>query len=206
MKTTIKLLVVLALAFATFSQHTTASAGDIFKFKGQGAQAYFSSTDGCVTTDVFVFANDGKFQSPPGPGSPSSGTFLAISQYDWCNDELLLAADGFADLAAGDFEVSRQLSSATLNATVTMYNYLTDSTFDVFVDLTWTGSGPLFRQMSNSHFQFPGCKINERFRGTFRSAVASGSVSDGWTNFAPEPSVWAEMFSTQSGSVFVGCN
>src|SRR3990172_287632 len=118
MKTTIKLLAVLALALATLSQHSSASAGGNFKFRGDTADAYFSRLDECVYTDVYVFANDGINQSPPGPGGASSWTELWISQWDWCNETQLLAASGGASLAGPDFQGSGKLGSANLNATV----------------------------------------------------------------------------------------
>jgi len=206
MKTIIKLLAVLALALATFSQHTTASAGSIFHFKGKSADAFFSSSDGCVFTDVFVFASEEIFQNPPGPSSASSGANLFISQFDACTGEQLLAADGFASLADPDFQVARKLTSATLNATVNVFDFVSGTSFDVFVDVTWTGTGPLGRQNGNFHFHSPGCNFNSHFNSTFRSAEASGSVSDGATNFTPDPSLGASIFSARSGDVVVGCN
>ena len=208
MKTMIKLLAVLALALGTFSQHTTASAGSIFHFKGRGAEAFFSTVDpsGCIFTNVFVFASEETFQNPPGPRSASSGTFLFISQFDACVGMQLLAADGFASLADPDFQVARKLNSATLSATVNVFDFVTSTSFDVDVNLAWTGAGPLLREHGNFHFQAPGCKFNSHFNRTFRGAEASGSVSDGATNFTPDPSLGASIFSAKNGDVVVGCN
>ena len=77
---------------------------------------------------------------PPGRGSTSSGVFLAISQYDFCTATQLLSADGFTDLADDDFQVFGNLMSATLNATVTVFDYVSMTSFDVYVDLVWTGA------------------------------------------------------------------
>jgi hypothetical protein len=173
-----------------------------------GAEAYFTSVDpsGCIVTDVGVFVRDENFQNPPGSGSPSSWVFLSISQYDYCRNTQLLYADGFTSLAEADFQTTRRLDWATLNTTVTVYNYTSDEFFDVYVDLTWTGSGPLSRQNSHFHSHSPGCNINSHFSGTFRFAEASGTVSDGTTNFAAEGSDFAQIFSAKSGDVYVGCN
>jgi len=205
MRTTIKLLAVLALVLATFSQHSSASAGGNFKFRGDTADAFFSSFDGCIATDVGVFASDGISQSTPGPGGASSGTNLFISQYDFCTDIQLLAAEGFASLAGPDFQVSKRLDSATLNATVNVFDFVSNTSFDVSVNLTWTGTGLLIRQSGNSHFDSPGCKIHSRFRGTFRSAEVSGSVSDGVTNYTPGTG-GGSISSVKSGDLFIGCN
>lgn len=205
MKTTIKLLAVLALALAAFGQHSTASAGGNFKFRGDTADAFFSTFDGCVFTDVFVFASDGINQSPPGPGGASSGANLFISQYDVCTDTQLLAAEGFASLAPSDFQVGGKLSSASLSANVGMFDYVSSTPFDVSVNLTWTGNGPTVRQSSSSHFSSPGCKVHSRFRGTFRGAEVSGTVSDGVTNYTPDPT-GGSIASVKAGDLFIGCN
>lgn len=201
-------VLVATLFIATFFLPVSASAADIYKSKGTGAEALFSSVDpsGCIVTDVNVFARDETFQNPPGPGTPSSWAYLYIFQYDFCNDVQLFYGEGFTYLAEADFKVSRRLDSATLTATVSVYNYNTDSYSDVYVDLIWTGSGGLTRQ--NSHFKYhaPGCNINSRFKGSFRSAEASGSITDGSTNFAPEPSWYANLFSVSSGDVYASCN
>jgi hypothetical protein len=206
MKTTMKLLVVLALAMATFMQHSTASAADIIKFRGDGAQAFFSSTDGCIVTDVSVSATDGIFQNPPGKGSPVFDVFLFISQYDFCTDTQLLRASGYTQLADAEFQVSPQLDSATLNTTVNVFDFESNTSFDVFVNLAWTGISPLSRDSSKFHFKSPGCNYHLRIRGDFRFAEASGSVSDGTTNFTPDPSVDARIYSSKSGEVVIGCN
>ena len=207
MKTMIKLLAVLALAAATFGQYTTASAGDIFHFKGRAADAFFSSSpDGCFFTDVFVFASEEIFQNPPGPAGTFSGTFLFISQYNVCEGTQLLAAEGFAQLGDPDFQITRKLTSATLSATVNVFDSVSGASFDVGVNLAWTGAGPLSRQNGNSHFHSPGCSSNSHFNSTFRPAGASGSVSDGATNFTPDTSLGASIFSARSGDVVVGCN
>lgn len=208
MKTTIKLLSVLALALATFMQHSTASAADSFKFRGKGVEAYFSSTDpsGCIVTQVYIFANEGIFQSPPGGGSSTTGISLNISQYDYCTGTQLFSPGPTSPFTVPDLQVDRKLNSATLNATVEVYNFVSDTWVDFFVNLTWTGIGPLSRESSHFHFHSPGCNINSRFKGTSRFAEASGSVSDGTTNFTPAPTIDARIFSAKSGDLSVGCN
>lgn len=205
-----KLLValVLSLYVAVFIMPVPASAGGIFKFRGEGASAIFSSVDasGCVWTDVYVNPNEGFSQSPPGPGSPSSGVYMFISRYDSCAGYQLIAAEGFAPLADADFQVFGRLNSASLNAWVDVYDYVSNTSFGVSIDLVWTGTGSINRQSSHSHYDSPGCKFNSRFIGSFRPAVATGSVSDGITNFTPDPSWGYDIYSSKNGEVYIGCN
>ena len=207
MKTTVKLLVVLALALATFSQHSSASAGDNFKFSGRNADAFFFSTDGvCTDTFVGVFANQGKFQSPPGPGTSTGFADIFIDQFDFCNGISLMSASGGIPLDNGAFQIVRDLTSATLNATIRVFDFINGNEFDVSVDLVWAGIGALSRGTFHSHNKSPGCAINERFNGSSRFAQATGSVSDGVTNFTPDSSVDGHLNSTKSGTLFIGCN
>lgn len=207
MKTTFRLLIGLMFALATFMQNSSVSATEIFKFRGDSVNAFFTNTDGCIETSVFVAATEGVSQNPPRPGSPVSQVALFISQFDFCTGTLLVSAESFSSVPEADFQVSKKLEQATLNTTVTVTNFASDppASFDVFIDLTWTGTGILSRQSNKSHFKNPGCIIHNRFHGTSRTAEASGSVSDGTMNYTPQPSVEAFIVSAKSGTVIIGC-
>ena len=64
MKTMFKLFAVIALVAATLSHSSNVSAGGggggTYKFKGLGANVFYSSVDelGCIFTQTFVFANE----------------------------------------------------------------------------------------------------------------------------------------------------
>ena len=199
---------VLALSLAAFLMPGPASAGDIFRFRGEGASAIFSSSDesGCIWTDVYVNPNEGVFQSPPGKGSASSSVYMYITQYDYCTSTPLIAAEGWAPLAASDFQVFGNLSSATLTATVSLFDYVSGTWFDVYVDLTWNGTYSVIRQSSSTHYNSPGCKFKQRFTGSFRPAEATGTVSDGVINYTPNPSWGYDIYNARSGEIFIGCN
>ena len=208
MKTTCRLLISVMFALATFMQHSSVSANEIFKFRGESVNAFFTNTDGCIETSVFVAATKGDSQSPPGPGSPVSQVVIFISQFDLCTSERLVSAEGVSTVPEADFQVANKLEQATLNTTVTVTDFASNppATFDVFIDLTWTGIGPLSRQNNNSHFITPpDCVIHNRFQGTLRTAEASGSVSDGTMNYTPQPSAEAFIFSANRGTVIIGC-
>jgi hypothetical protein len=206
MKTTIRLLVVLALALATFSQYSSASAGDNFKFSGNFADAGFSTADGCVVTNVGVFANKGKFQSPPGPGSSGAFADMYIDQYDSCTGAQYILAFGGTPLSNDAFQIDRGLNSAVLNATILVFDNVSGTEISVSVNLEWVGIGALNKGTFHSHSKSPGCVINERFSGSSRFAEATGSVSDGVTNFTLNPSGDGHLNSTKSGTLFIGCN
>lgn len=206
MKSTIKLLTILALAFATFGQHSTASALEMFKFRGLGANASFSTVDGCIQTNVDVFTAEAFIQVFPGNVDPFSSVNIFISQYDLCEDIQLLAAEGVADLAEPDLQISKKLNRATLNTTINVLDSLTSNTFDVSVDLAWTGIGPVTRERLNFHFQDQTCITHTRSKATLRAAEVTGNVSDGTTNFTPELSLGANLISSNGSEMVINCN
>ena len=209
MKTTIKLLTVIALALAIVGQHTTASAGGggAFNFRGPSVLAAFSSTDpaGCIVTDVSVIASDAVVRNEPGPGSALSFASVTISQYDNCADSQLLFAYGSAPLTEGDIAIAGNLNSAKLNVTVNVFDEPSETTFDVDINLAWIGTSALTHQHSNSHFRSPGCIMNSRSNDASRMAEVSGNISDAITNFTPAPSVEASIVSVKNGTVVMGC-
>ncbi|HLF87442.1 MAG TPA: hypothetical protein VI451_00720 [Anaerolineales bacterium] len=209
MKSPFKLLVVLALMLAVFSQHTAASAGDISKFSGRSAQAFFfTQQDECVGTFVGLFANEGKFQNPP--GSPGQGRFADafIDRFNFCTGESVFFAFGSKALDASEFSIDRGLNSASLTTSMEMFAFTPggEFTFIADIDMNWTGIGQLVRESFSFKSQTPKCKFMTSSRGSFRSAEASGVISDGSENFTPGSTQDAFLTQTRSGTWVVGCN
>jgi hypothetical protein len=208
MKTTIKLLTVLALVLVTFGLHSTASAdgAQVFHGKGPSAFAQFSSSSGCIQNAVFVFAADRQVRTASGP--PTSETFATVTilQYNSCEFEELFRASGTTfPLSEEEFQISPQLDTATLNTTITLFDTVSGTTFDVDVDLTWVGTGPITHVHDNNHIRDLGCIINTRLQGKSRPAEASGTISDGVTNFTPQPTSFASLMSLMFGRVSIHC-
>ena len=157
-----------------------------FQIKDRAANASFSSVDpsGCVETFVFVFGSNETTKA--GPGKPSTGPLAVVqlSQYDFCNNTLG-EYFGFAEDAA--FEVSRKLDQAHLKATVPGFLDETGVEAPAVVDLTWTGAGELFSETDRSRVKFPGSMLTQWFKGTFRPAQVSGTVTVGKQNLASDP-------------------
>ena len=77
--------------------------------------------------------------------------------------------------------------------------------FDVTVNVDWTGTGDIVRDHSNTNDTYPGCHIINRWKGSGRDANASGVVSDGVTDFTPDPSQGAEVGYVIDGFEIMGC-
>jgi hypothetical protein len=196
-------LPIVALALMVLSLPATVLAGDSVNFRGPTADASFSSSSGCAITDVFVFANTGRLHDPPGSGTPSSVAGVNIFQFDSCSGTQLMAAFGEASLAAEDFQVAKGLNSATLNATIQVFDFISANTFNVDLAIDWTATGDSVNVKDHFHFRAPGHVENFRFSGTFRPAQAAGTVSDRVTDFTPAPTSFAEIGSVKEGSVII---
>jgi hypothetical protein len=213
MNVAIKSLVVLTFsavsALAPYSMASAAASPLVAStgLRGPLVNAVFDGTDpsGCVETDVFVSANTGTEQDHPGSAAYGVAS-VSIYQYDACTDTTLLQAVGLNDaLRPGEFQVSKQLDRASLNSTINVMDIDTGNSFDVDVNVAWTGTSDITRNHSNTNDIYPGCHIIDRWKGSGRDAVASGVVTDGIMNFAPGPSQWAEIGYVIDGFEIIGC-
>jgi hypothetical protein len=94
-----------------------------------------------------------------------------------------------------------------LNTTVNVFDEVSGSNFDVYIDLVWTATGPLNREKFTSHVKTPGCIVNSHYQGKSRPAEAVGTVSDTFVNFTPSVSIKGTSLSlVKSGTVMIGCN
>lgn len=154
------------------------------QIKDRAANASFSRVDqsGCVETFVFVF---GSKETVKDGGKPSTGpvAVVQLSQFDFCNNTL---GEYFGIVEDAAFEVGTKLDQAHLKATVPGFVDETGVEAPAVVDLTWTGAGDLFSQNDRSRVKFPGSMLTQWFKGTFRPAQISGTVTIGKTNLATD--------------------
>jgi hypothetical protein len=157
-----------------------------FQIRDRAANASFSSVDpsGCVETFVFVFGSNETVKE--GPGKPGTGPLAVVqlSQFDFCHNTL---GEFFGIAEDAAFEVSRKLDQAHLKATIPGFLDETGVEAPAVVDLTWTAAGELFSQTDRSRVKFPGSMLTQWFKGTFRPAQISGTVTIGKQNLATEP-------------------
>jgi hypothetical protein len=156
-----------------------------FQIKDRAANASFSSLDrsGCVETFVFVFGSN---ETVKQGGKPATGPLAVVqlSQYDFCNNTI---GEYFGIAEDAAFEVSRKLDQAHLKATVPGFLDETGAEAPAVVDLTWTGAGDLFSETDRTRLKFPGSMLTQWFKGTFRPAQVSGTVTVGKQNLAADP-------------------
>jgi hypothetical protein len=181
----------------------------VANLRGPLVNATFSVTDpsGCVETDTFVSANLPSYQQLPGSPVTTGVASVSIFEYDACTDTTILDAVGLTEaLPAGALQVSKQLDRASLTMRLPMTDIDTNATFDVDVNVTWVGTSDIHRDDVNSNDLYGGgCHVLNRWKGSGRTADASGSVSDGLTNYAPAVTHDGEIGFVIDGFEVIGC-
>ena len=156
------------------------------QIKDRAANATFRTVDpsGCVETTVFVFGSNETVKQ--GPGKPGTGplAIVQLSQFDFCNNTI---GEFFGIAEDPAFEVSRKLDQAHLKATVPGFLDETGVEVPAVVDLTWAGTGELVSETDRSRLMLPGSMLTQWFKGSFRPAVVSGTVTLGKQNLAADP-------------------
>jgi len=198
---TIALGLILAISFLPLSAF--ADQPDTFSYRGEGvsALATFSSVDEAgIQTNVVVSAFDNTRHVAPGSVETSSAMELHIIQFDstcppWisgCPGYIMIARTIYPPLADKDFQAPAVAigSWARLNTTVNVFDQISNSSFDVFIDMTWTCLGDVTHNNFAHHFVLPGTRIDIASpHNAYCDAQGSGSISDGQSNFTPNSSL-----------------
>lgn len=211
------LIAVLAVTFVALNARTAfgsgtggggciSTTGPRCNFTGNQAFTDFSSasTDGCTYTDANVQVFDNLTR--PG-GVTTSQVMVFINVYDNCTGQQLVSAANFdpntgAPVFNGTLSFGSKLSSATVNGTAPMYDYVSNTTFTSTVNLTFQGYGPTSQFTDNSTFRSPGFMSKSNFKGTSRSAEASGTLTDASNNnLAAAPSLYASINNNSGGTL-----
>jgi len=194
----------------------SASAAAPITFTGSDAtaSASFAADIGGVQTSTSVYASDHSFSDLSGTFE-GSDVFVDIFQFDPGNprnprDDKFHYFSGYAELTPNQFQILGNLDSATLSAVVNVCEFEgkapppEPNCFDLTVDISWAGPGVVQTFSGKSNSRFDGCKVHSTFSNSFRSAVAEGSVSDGGTNFTPNPSDFADLSTFSSKDTYSG--
>jgi hypothetical protein len=121
-------------------------------------------------------------------------------QVDFCTGTVHYAS-GYTSTPT--FQVSNNLDSASLSATISVVDYPSGNTFNVSVSVSWTATSPLTHEIESREFHTNNYIENFHASGALRYASASGTISDGTTNFAADPSYFAQIGDFESGDVTI---
>jgi hypothetical protein len=194
----------MSIAVAALAAPAGAAGADThhYGFKGRTAEARFLTVEGCVATEAFVHAVDGRVKHDAGRPEAESSVFVGLASFDVCTGSPLGFSLGYQEDLGDALQIDR-LDGATLDATVTMTRMLTGDTFAMTVQLQWTGFGDTLKAREHIMLDYPGFRVNARESGTSRPASVSGVVSDGTTNHAATPWASGLLSSINDGAIFV---
>ena len=156
----------------------------------------------CDTTQVLVNGVIGRVRIN-GTRSVSPLASVFISRYDNCtNTFVILVASSPAPLS-GTMQINAGLTSARMTGTFPVTDVITGTAYTVSVDVAWTASGTATRTESQFTTQSPGLVVHGQTESVQQPAVASGTVSDGTTNYTQQPASFAAMDSSKNGSLAI---
>jgi hypothetical protein len=174
------------------------------KIVGYSTSASWEYVDGDVGTFVNVIVTDNDVS---GTGGRSEDAFvsLAISRYQISTGNVLLTGVAYVDGPSNfDFSIDKQLGTATLRVRDAIFQDDNSFTFfNVDMDLTWTATGEAYVSKSNDSYKEPGFRFRSHFEGTFRDAVASGSIVGKNTQFTPVVSTSGQLQFNRFGNMEV---
>jgi hypothetical protein len=198
------------LGVAPTSAAADPGSTNVFRFKGQSAQATLTDCPagapaGFECRAVVVFASE---QRGGQAGEQSGGAALNVSLYDITILDaapfFLAELIGSGSTADATVRINGSLSNATATADVALCSFAPcapGAPESISVTVDWTGFGPTQTFKSRDTFSDPFCFINTRFSGSVRSATATGTV-DGVPFVAPNlPGFGATLRSDSSGTV-----
>jgi hypothetical protein len=186
MRTRLLTAIGLALALMAYALPAYAAAeAEHLRFTGLTVQANFTSTEGCTETIVWVHASDGTVIFEPGGPEAASGGDVSLFQRDVCTDTELRRAYGRTQLTPDQFLIDEEFTTASLAARIDVFDAVSGADIPLDVNITWTGHGDTYNQDEKSHEETPGLKVHFYLDGIFRNGIASGTISDGTTNYSP---------------------
>lgn len=207
MKTTVKMLVVLTLALATFVQHSTASAGiENQQFVGEYSVTYFEipGPSACTTIYGYIFGNMDVSKQSGDSAQAVSKVEATYLLYDNCSGTYLVSANGSAQFPGGSgVHIHPSLTRAQINASFFITDYETSALIPVSINVVWTGVGETFSQKIMTHTIGPDYVLNGRYIGSSRSAIPSGTITFGTTTYDLAQASYVDSYFGVANSGFI---
>jgi hypothetical protein len=182
------LLSLVAFTFTMSGPKAYAASGQTIVIEGRGLHVEsgfdYISPDGRIETTVYVDAFQNRVHN-----QTVSTADVFIGQVDTRTGATVLDASGGTDTPT--FQIDKNLLSASLSATVPLTDNQTGQPlFNVSVNMIWTSTSAIQYQNNTFHYRTEGFTITSHSNAAIRDAIASGTVSDGTTNYTPSGTLW----------------
>jgi hypothetical protein len=189
------------LLFATSFAPVVYPKVDSLQVRGNTVVLSLDSVSGCVFSSAFLSASEDTSHMPGNPKGFSGNFNVFLFFFNACTGESF-DASGFGPLTVSAFQVSPNLSTATLNVNTIAVDSL-GNPVDVAIALTWTATEGVFSGNSISRSRLPGVTTFFRSNGSTRLAQATGTLSAFGINFALLPNSVASISKLNTGSVTI---
>jgi hypothetical protein len=147
------------------------------KGRAAGASFHFPDASGCISTWIYVTAEESVTWEPG--TDRSSGAYLGITLLiiDRCDGwRALFRGNSSPTLEPGMLTLQGNLERATAVADVVLQDPLSGITHTVAIDLAWKGTGEHWTGSEREIYQQPGYRYDARSNGTIREAETTGTV------------------------------
>jgi hypothetical protein len=196
-------IIIFALALmaliAPASTRASVSAAQVSKYtvKGKIAEVGFTDvSDPCVYNSATISMIENQ------QGNPGPVVFASIYRYNGCDaSDPFIYLYGLGTVVNGTFTADNQLTSAAFKGTVEIPDQYGAPVL-VDLDLTWAGSGDVFRERTSNNFSGPGYSYRSTYIGTSRDATGSGSIIAYGRNLAQGES-YGRLYSVLNGSMYI---
>ena len=150
------------------------------------ASAQFTSADpsGCVITEVSINATVEELIGGKAPANQAMA-YVQISRGEYCTANTYFYASGFVNLNPNEFTVDRQLSQASLDATVSLEEVYSGTTVPVEIHLDWIAAGDVSKARNHYQVRTRNSKENETQFFKDSPAQAAGVVLIDGDNYTP---------------------
>ena len=165
----------LFLALVTFPR-TTEAERYLYYLEGVYANAYFFSSSGSIETAVNVNVIQQVTQNEKPKPSDEKTPLVVVTIRQWDTSTSQWVRNAYGESFDPVFEVKSNLRSATVQATVRVSDWVLESSYDVTLNVSWTGIGAITRQSSQENVHGSDFFSLFKYTGTNRSAEAVGSA------------------------------
>jgi hypothetical protein len=179
-------VLVAGMVVAATSQVASAQSSntEVLAFRGFSASAVFDTVEGCIFTRVIVGGSESSAPGQPTGEQDSAG--VNLDRRNTCTGEVLVSGGGSGLDAKVD--IAPNFSSAEVHGVVPVHESVSDRTFDVAVDVVWTGVGEIERTADHFSFVDDGVVVRVHSNSAGRHATAVGHVVGDSTEWVPDGS------------------
>jgi hypothetical protein len=182
------------LGLSAFARPAAAD-GTITVMKGKGARAEFTSTAGCIDTNVTAFFDDDATREIPGSTARIKVAVLRVEQiYNTDNDgpgnpcppvSNPVVQDSSVLIENPNVSIDRYLRTARLTGTASLFDVTTASFRTMSFDITWNHVSPITLTVNAGESTQGDFTVYSASVEAQRLARATGYVQEGAVNYTP---------------------